>query len=151
MSSTPVPKPLRIFEIVGPAVTNIIHRYVRPTPRVLRFTVKAKSERSLLFEQMVEAQAKLETLTVQEEQMRALLCIALGTLTYKAEESKFRIETRQWNLMAECLDADYRNVVAASGQLAEAHQTIKYTALQIEDMQRTLDDSALWEQEADNA
>lgn len=150
MSSTPLPKPPRIFEIIGPAVENIIERYIRPSRKSHKYTVKAQFERSKLFEQMVEAQAKLETLAAQEEQMRALLCIALGTLTYRAEESKFRIETRQWNVMAESLDGDFANVLSASEKLTEANQTIRYTVLQIEDMQRTLDDSELWDQEAAN-
>jgi hypothetical protein len=107
-------------------------------------------ERSHMYEDMVEKSAQLETLRVIETEHRTKLIAAIGRLAYQAEQAKYRIETRQWESLTGMLSLEYDAAENASAAHDEMLDSIKTIERDLADMQRTLDDSALWETEDAN-
>jgi uncharacterized alpha-E superfamily protein len=128
-------------------VIQIVDRHSQPNQPRPKFTIKAQLQRSILFEQMEERKAQLETMRAQEQELRGILVNALSMAAYNAERARFRIETRSWELLTDSDFADAaEHVKEAADALRDAVREIAAKASDIADDQKDLDDAELWEQ-----
>lgn len=125
-------------------VDRTIDRICHPEPT---YTVKAMFARALEQVRIEETQAKVARMETEAGLQKQALIEALGLVVRAAEMVRYGLEMGRIDQMcSDELSAPLQLLFKARDLHESSLQTIAYEKAQIEDMQRTLNDAALWEQ-----
>ncbi len=115
---------------------------------LISLSLKEQFRRSVLMADVEERQQKIAAIEQAQEARRDTLIVSLGALAYHAEQAKYRLEQKQWKrLEDDSLFIAVESARDAITALNEGEETIAEHNRQIEDLQRDLNDAALWDEE----
>lgn len=101
--------------------------------------VRRQTEASLLMTKI-----SLEALRIREVSLRAELVESLNRLKFDVEIAAFKLGTRQFADGHACIDVAFDTAKAGETALVSVLEEIAYLETEVADIQRDLDDAALW-------